>query len=295
MNFDFVGNRKIWFTVSIVLIVVGILFLGIRGLNLGIDFQGGSLIEFKFDERVSLDEFRNVLAGVDLDDEGAVVQPSDQEDIYGIMLRTRALTPEESQELTAALRAEFAGVEQLRADTVWPTIGEELTWRALLALVVASLIIIVYISIRFEPKYAFAALLAVLHDVLIVVGFFALVFREINTPFVAGLLTIIGYSINDTIVIFDRIRENKKFKRHKDYKELLNASIIANLPRSINTSLTTLLCVTTIFLFGGVTIKTFMLTLLVGFFAGTYSSIFIASPFLLTIEEKIPALRSKEA
>jgi len=292
---DFVGNRKIWYAVSILLIVVGILFLGIRGLNLGIDFQGGSLIEFGFEERVTLDEFRGVLAQVDLDDEGAVVQPSEQEDVFGILLRTRALTPEESENLTNSLRSEFGNVEQFRAETVWPTIGQELTWRAILAILVASLGIIIYLSIRFEPKYAVAALVAVLHDSLIVIGFFALVFREINTPFVAGLLTIIGYSINDSIVIFDRIRENKKFKRYKDYKELVNASIIANLPRSINTSLTTLLCVTAIFLFGGVTIKTFMLTLLVGFIAGTYSSIFIASPFLITIEEKIPFLRGKEA
>jgi len=292
---DFVGNRKIWYGISILLIVVGLLFLGIRGLNLGIDFRGGSLIEYMFEERVTLGEFREVLAQVDLDDEGAVVQPSDQEEIFGILLRTRALTPEESESLTNALRAEFGSAEQLRAEIVWPTIGEELTWRAILALVVASLVIIVYLSIRFEPKYAMAALLAVLHDALIVIGFFALVFREVNTPFVAGLLTIIGYSINDSIVIFDRIRENKKFKRYKDYKELVNASIIANLPRSINTSVTTLLCVTAIFLFGGVTIKAFMLTLLVGFIAGTYSSIFIASPFLITIEEKIPFLRGKEA
>jgi len=291
---DFVGKRKIWYVISVLFIITGILFLGVRGLNLGIDFRGGSLIEFGFEEIITLDEFREVLAQVDLDEEGTVVQPSEQEEIFGILLRTRALTPEESESLTIALRDEFGAVEQLRAETVWPTIGEELTWRAILALVVASLFIIIYLSFRFEPKYAVAALLATLHDALIVIGFFALVFREINTPFVAGLLTIIGYSINDSIVIFDRIRENKKFKRYKNYHELINASIIANLPRSINTSLTTLLCVTAIFLFGGVTIKTFMLTLLVGFIAGTYSSIFIASPFLVTIEEKIPFLRGKE-
>jgi len=168
---DFIGNRKIWFTVSIVLVVFGLLLLGIRGLNFGIDFLGGSLLEYKFEEQVPLGEFQSLLTEHGLDGEGLVIQPSEQEDIHGILLRGPAFTVDEREELFSALEGEFGTVEVLRAETVWPTIGEELRWRAILALAVASVIIVGYISIRFEPKYAIAAIIALFHDVFIVLGF----------------------------------------------------------------------------------------------------------------------------
>ena len=169
----------------------------------------------------------------------------------------------------------------LRTEMVGPTIGAELKKKALLALLAAAIAIVIYISVRFEFKFAMAAIIALLHDTLIVVGLFSILGQEINSPFIAALLTIIGYSINDTIVIFDRIREKINYKKKETFAELNNKAILDTLPRSINTSLTTLVSVVAILVFGGATIQNFMLALLIGIMAGTYSSIFVASPVLV--------------
>lgn len=288
---DFIGNRKIWYIISAAFIVIGLFSMAIRGLNWGIDFAGGTLIEYKMDQAVSTAEFMGILTDLGLE-QGVTVQPSDQEGIEGILLRSPTLTPAQSQAIVDSLRAKYDGVEQLRSETVWPTIGQELRWRALLAIFAASVALVIYISFRFELKYAIASIVALLHDMLIVIGFFALFYQEINTAFVAALLTIAGYSINDSIVVFDRVRENIRYKRQKDFGALLNVSILQTLPRSIYTSLTTVICVSAIFLFGGVTIRNFMLALLVGFISGTYSSIFLASPLLATLQKMVPKFKT---
>jgi preprotein translocase subunit SecF len=169
----------------------------------------------------------------------------------------------------------------LRTEMVGPTIGSELKSKALLALLAAAIAIVIYISVRFEFKFAIAALIAVFHDVLIVVGIFSILGREINSPFIAALLTVVGYSINDTIVIFDRVRENINYRKKETFEELNNNAVLDTLPRSINTSLTTLVTVVAILMLGGATIQTFMLALLIGILSGTYSSIFVASPVLV--------------
>lgn len=288
---DFVGKRSIWFTMSLVIIVLGLLFLGIRGLNLGIDFAGGSLFEYSFAEEVSTGEFINILAELDLD-AGAIVQPSQEEGVEGILARTTTATTAQAEELHSILRDRYPGVEQLRYESVEETIGAELRWQALMAIFAASVALVGYISIRFELKYALAAIIALLHDMLIVIGIFAIFHQEINTPFVAALLTVAGYSINDSIVIFDRIRENLRYSRYKDFNELLNASVTETLPRSIYTSMTTLLCILAIIILGGASIRAFMLALAVGFVSGTYSSIFIASPVLVVLRDAIPRFRT---
>ncbi len=283
---DFVGKRKVWFLLALSLIVVGLISLAFRGLNMGIDFQGGSLVEYSFEERVELEEINGILANMDLKS-GTTIQQMQQDQGSGILIRSTAWDAGQREEVLKAIKQRFPSVTQLRAESVWPTIGKELLWKAILSLVVAFVAIVIYISFRFEFKLALAAIVALLHDVLIVVGFFSVTGLEVGIPFVAGLLTIVGYSINDTIVIFDRIRENKKYNRYKDKKDLINASIKETLPRTLSTSVTTLFSVLAILLFGGVTLRVFMVTMFIGFVAGTFSSVFIASPLVVSLD-KIP-------
>lgn len=283
---DILGKRRIWYTISIAVLAVGLLFLAINGLNFGIDFQGGTLLEFKFDQQITNQQVRNVLQDIEIAGDSKI-QQSDTQGIQGVIIRTQKLSPEQTIEVEEALRNEYPSTEMLRSESVGAVIGQELRTKALLALLIASVAIVLYISVRFEFKFAIVSIITLLHDVLITLGIFAILGREVNTPFVAALLTIIGYSINDTIVIFDRIRENMKMMHKTPFKELANQAVIDTLPRSINTSLTTLITILAIYLFGGASIKVFMLALFIGMFAGTYSSIFVASPLLVTWTHRI--------
>ncbi|WP_408956647.1 protein translocase subunit SecF [Natroniella sp. ANB-PHB2] len=272
------GKRKIWMSISAVLIIIGIVSLLTQGLNLGIDFAGGTIIEFGFEDRVETQEINEILAEFDLEERSVVQQVEDN----GILIRTDELAHEELTSLQNRIQEEFPTATMLRTDVVGPTIGEELSRGALLALLVASIAIVIYISVRFEFKFAMAAIIALLHDILIVVGLFSILGRQVNQPLIAALLTIIGYSINDTIVIFDRIREKLNFaSKRETFEESANTAVVETLPRSINTSITTLLPILAILFLGGTTIQNFMIALLVGMLAGTYSSIFIASPVLV--------------
>lgn len=276
---DILGKRKIFFIISLFIIVVGLLSLLIQGLNWGIDFQGGTLMEYAFEEGVTSAQMREVLGEFGLED--SIIQDSAEPGITGLLIRTRELAHGEITTIQETIMGAFEGAIMLRTEMVGPTIGEELRIRALYALLIAAIAIIVYISYRFQFRFAIAALLALIHDVLIVIGLFSVFGHEVNTPFVAGLLTIMGYSINDSIVIFDRIRENTKFSRRETFISLANRAVVDTLPRSINTSVTTLLAVVAVLIFGGASIRVFMITLLMGIIAGAYSSIFIASPLLV--------------
>ena len=282
---DILGKRKIWYTISLTIIIIGLLFTAFKGLNFGIDFNGGTLLEFKFDSMVTNEEARTALSKIDFAQD-AVIQQSEEGGINGILIRIKQLTPKQIVDIEEALIAEYPSTETLRTDIVGPVIGQELRIKALWSLLLASIAIIIYISIRFEFRFAIVAIITLLHDILITVGLFAILGGEINTPFVAALLTIIGYSINDTIVIFDRIRENMKLMQRTPFIELANKAVVDTLPRSINTSLTTLITILAIYFFGGASIKPFMLALFIGMFAGTYSSIFVASPLLVTWKKK---------
>lgn len=283
---DILGKRKIWYTISLIVIIIGLVFLLFKGLNFGIDFQGGTLLEFKFAQQVSNEEVRKILSEIGIA-EDAKIQQSAQQGIFGVLIRAKELAPEQIVKIEEALKEAYPSTEMLRTDMVGPLIGKELRTKALWAMLIASLAIIAYISIRFEFRFAIVAIIALLHDVMITIGLFAIMGKEINTPFVAALLTIVGYSINDTIVIFDRIRENMKLMRRTPFIELANKAVVDTLPRSINTSLTTLITILAIYFFGGASIKTFMLALFIGVFAGTYSSIFIASPLLVSWENRL--------
>jgi len=283
---DILGKRKIWYTISLSVIVIGLLFLLINGLNLGIDFNGGTLMEFSFDENVTASEVRGVLERIEIAADSKI-QQAESAGEHGVIIRAKTLESEEIVAVDNAIKQEFESAEMLRTEMVGPTIGRELRINALLAMIAASIAIVAYISFRFEFRFAAVSIITLMHDVLITIGIFAILGREINTPFVAAILTIIGYSINDTIVIFDRIRENMKLMHKVPFIKQANTAVVDTLPRSINTSITTLITILAIYFFGGASIQTFMLALFIGMFAGTYSSIFVASPLLVTWQERI--------
>jgi preprotein translocase subunit SecF len=274
---NIIGKRKLWFVLSGILIAIGIIAMFSQGLNLGIDFTGGTLMQFSFEDAVSNSEIRDILAEFDIDRESVVQQTENN----GVQFKTVKLSQDKVVDIQHRIEEEYPSAEMLRTSAVGPTIGQELKTNALKALLIAALGIVIYISIRFEFRFAMAAILALVHDVFIVLGAFALLGNEINSPFVAALLTIVGYSINDTIVIFDRIREKMKYSKKDTFEALTNDALLDTLPRSINTSATTLLPILAILILGGTTIQTFMIALMIGMLSGTYSSICVASPILV--------------
>ena len=271
--FHIIHKRKLWYIISLIVIVPGLISLFTQGLNLGIDFVGGNITEIKANQDVSTAQVREVIKNQGLT-EGSI-QKSNQ-DIF--LIRTEVLTEEQNNELLATLDKELGGVTLLRSEKVGPVIGAELARKALMALAVASILMIIYITWRFEFKQGLAAIIAILHDVLVVLGMASILQLEVKTAFVAAILTIIGYSINDTIVIFDRIRENMEIKKGMKLADVINVSLWQTMTRSVNTTLTVLFVLVAMYLLGGVTIKDFLLAMTIGVISGAYSSIFNASP-----------------
>lgn len=282
-----IQRTRLWFFISFCLIALSIGGMAwnsfVRGsvLNFGIDFTGGTLINLRFMNDITTAQVREVLAQFKLQE--SVIQMSGEKDV---LIRTAPIGSEQRMNIIDALEKQYGGVELLEVDVIGPIIGRELRTQALWALLLSSLGIIVYVSFRFEFIYALAAVLALFHDAIIATGAMAILWRDIEVPFVAGIMTIMGYSINDTIIIFDRIRENLKKRGKKNFVEIVNQSIVETIPRSINTVLTVIIVVLCLLFFGGKTIKDFSLVLLVGFGIGTYSSIFIASPLVVLWQKK---------
>lgn len=276
---DFMGKRKLWFLISLMVIIPGLISMAVQGLNLGIDFAGGNKLQIEFAQHVTLAQVREVMADFDLGKNP--IQPAENNQF---IIRTPVLAEEENQALIKSFEEKLGQLTVLSNEKVGPVIGKELTRNALLALLIASVLMVIYITIRFQFSFAIAAIIALLHDVLVTLSIFSLAQIEINSSFVAALLTIIGYSINDTIVIYDRIRENLKHRKKESLEVLLNNSISQTIVRSINTSATTLFAVAALLVLGGATTRVFALALLVGLFSGTYSSIFTASPVWLELK-----------
>jgi SecD/SecF fusion protein len=274
---NFIGKRKITYFISLCLIIVGITSLSLRGRrNLGIDFSGGTLAEFRFEKPVSADQIRQVLKEIDLGD-STIQEYKDKRDI---LIRTRA---DASDKIINKFKTDFSQnkFDILRIEKVGPAVGKDLTTKAIRALFFALIGICIYVSLRFEFRFAIAAIVALLHDVIISAGVLSLSGREFSVPVIAALLTVVGYSINDTIVVFDRIREDTRLMRKANYQEIINLSINQTLSRTLLTSLTTLLVVLALFFLGGAVINDFAFVLLVGIIVGTYSSVFVASPLLV--------------
>jgi preprotein translocase subunit SecF len=272
---DFVGRWRLWFAISGVLIAVGVAAILLGNLNFGIDFEGGTKFTVSNPEReLGEGEIRDVLPDFVAGD--AVVQTIGN----GYEIRTPVLDAGERAQVSEALSGALGG--EVSQTSVSPTFGGQIRDQALQAVAAALLIIVAFISVRFEFAFALAAMVALLHDILITVGFYAIVGREVSLVTVVAVLTVLGYSLYDTIIIFDRVRENSPrvgYNRRR-FDETVNTSIRQVVRRSIYTSLCTLIPITALLIFGETTLADFAFALLVGIIAGTYSSIFIASPVL---------------
>jgi len=281
-NIDFLGKRNIAIGFSALLILVSIFSLYSRGLNLGIDFTGGYLIEAGYSQPVELDPVRNALSGSDYSD--ALVQHfgTSKDILVRIAPREGVNSASISDEVLVILKnATTDTIEMRRIEFVGPQVGEELREQGGLALLIALFGIMIYVGLRFQMKSAFGAILALVHDVVITVGVFSVTQIQFDLSVLAAILAVIGYSLNDTVVVLDRIRETFRTQRKGSPTEILNLSINGTLSRTIMTSVTTLLVLTSLFLLGGEVIHGFAFALIVGVFIGTYSSIYVASNSLM--------------
>ncbi len=270
---DFIGKRKFWYILSLLVLIPGLISLMLQGLNLGIDFAGGTIAQVKFQQEVRIEDLR-----AELTNQGYGSSKIQEMDDGSYQIKTTYLEQEQQNQLVEGLQTSLGELELLRSEAVGATIGKELVQSGLLALGIAILLMIAYIAYRFELKFAIAGIIALFHDILIVVSVFSIFQLEVDSTFIAAVLTIFGYSINDKIVIFDRIRENLHKVKKAELLGVVNTSIKQSLTRSINTSVSTLILLVALFLFGGQTTKIFVLSLIIGIAVGAYSSIFFASP-----------------
>ncbi|NLV16071.1 MAG: protein translocase subunit SecF [Syntrophomonadaceae bacterium] len=266
--------RKVFYILSLVLLIPAIVSLAYQGLNLGIDFTGGTLIHLRFEQKVDIEQVREVLGNENIGRDLPIQESGNNE----FIIRTHDLSQEQSNKLMKGFQDELGEMQVLRNEKVGATMGKELTNKALISIGIASVLMLLYISFRFEFKFGVAAVLALLHNVIIVAGIFSIFQWEVDAAFVAALLTILGYSINDTIVVFDRIRENLRLRRKEPYDVIVDKSVLQTVNRSINTVLTVVFCLVALLVLGGSTIKFFILAMLMGVIIGCYSSICIASP-----------------
>ncbi len=284
VNIDFIGKRKLALILSITLILAGLVSLVIKGgPNYGIDFAGGMLVQVKFDAPTSAAEIKKALADVEL---GSLVVQQFGDEPNEFLIRTQSTSGELeglSLVITRNLKETFgeASVDLRRSEMVGPQVGKDLREKGLLAILYAMLGILIYVTWRFEFRFAIGAIVALFHDVVITLGVFSLFGKEFDLPIIAAFLAIIGYSLNDTIIIYDRIRENLGKHGREGFAAVINRSINQTLSRTILTSGTTLLVVLALFLFGGGVIHNFAFALLVGIVIGTYSSVFVASQVLI--------------
>ena len=276
-NINFLGVKKFAALLSISIIIAGIVSLVMKGGPLlSIDFTGGAIAQIKFKQAVDISELRNNLGNFGFTNAEIIEFGSPDE----VLIKTQytGSSNEISEKLTTALGETFT---LRRVESVGPKIGRELQQDALVAIGLALMMILIYIAFRFDAYYALGSVAAIIHDVLITLGVFSLLSYEINLSIIAAFLTIVGYSLNDTIVVFDRIRENIPKHMKKTLKEVVNLSLNETMSRTVITSLTTMMVVVILFIWGGEVINLFAFALIVGVFVGTYSSIFVASPVML--------------
>jgi SecD/SecF fusion protein len=288
LRVDYIGKRRLWFAISGAVVLLSVVAIGVKGLNLGIDFEGGTQITFRTSQPTSLDTVRNEAAQIGHAD--AVIQGRGNSvgDRYtSFQIRTEALTIAEQNDLQEGLTSAVAATS-FGAKNVSESFGRQIANSAILAIIVSLLLIVLYISVRFQWKYSVGVLVALAHDLVITVGIYALTGREMSTATVAAVLTVLGYSIYDTIIVFDRIRENVPLMRRASFRVIGNVSLWEVLPRSLATTFITLLPIASLYVFGGDTLKDFAFALLVGIGSGAYSSIFLAAPLLAMLKEREP-------
>ena len=286
--FSIVKNYKIFFSITIIFLLIGCGSIVTRGFNLGIDFTGGSIVDLTFENPVNVAQVRDVLKEHDMGNSIIQLENSDgKTEANSVLNRTEV---EEETEIRATmndLQSKLGNYQIQRVEQVGATIGSELVQQAAMAIVLSWVLMIAYISFRFEFKFAIAAIIALIIDVLVVLSYFSLFQMEMDSSFVAALLTVVGYSVNGTIVIFDRIRENLKIhRRSESLGEMVDNSIWQCMTRTIYTVATSLFAIVSIFLFGGETIHNFSFAMLVGFASGAYTSIFLAGPMWMFLKNK---------
>lgn len=290
VNLHIIRKMKYYLSVSIILVVLSIIVFFAKGLNYGIDFTGGNLFQLKYnDKKITLTEINENLDKLSeklpqVNSNSRKVQISED---GTVILRVPELKEEDKKEVLNSLQ-ELGAFNLDKEDKVGASIGDDLKKSAIYSLGIGAILIVLYITLRFEFSFAIGGILSLLHDIIIAVGFIALMGYEVDTPFIAAILTILGYSINDTIVIYDRIRENLKRRHTKNWtlEDCMDESVNQTAIRSLNTSITTLFSVIALLIFGGASLKTFIMTLLIGILAGTYSSIFIATPIVYILNKR---------
>ena len=276
-NIQFLKYKKITLSISIIFCLISFFSLFINGLNFGIDFKGGSLIEVKSDESINISDVRSKLSLLNLGD----VQIQNFGSEKNVLVRVEASSSENNSSVLSLITNELEAFGEIqRTEVVGPKISSELIQKGVLAIISAVGLMLFYIWIRFEWQFSLGAVLALVHDVIITIGIFSFFQIEFNLSIIAALLTIIGYSMNDTVVVYDRIRENLRKYKKQDLYDLINSSINQTLSRTVLTSFTTLLALFSLYIFGGQVIKGFTLAMIIGVFIGTYSSTFIASQLL---------------
>ncbi len=282
--------RKVYITTAVLILLFNVVMLATKGLNYGVDFTGGTTIRFPLSKPVTSPEVMAVLETPELESlelQLAPPQPyayvdSTGRQRYGVQVQTKFLNPEDQEVVIAALETAFGSAGEdtgLEVYGVDPLIGREMLSKSLLALIIAGVLILGYMAFRFEFKSGASGLFALVFDVMSVIGLFALLQKQVSVTFIAALLTIIGYSINNSIVVFDRVRENLRFrKKGETFAEVVNFSILQTMRRSVNTSATTVITIFLLYLLGSASIREFCLAMMFGFTVGTYTSLFIAGP-----------------
>lgn len=270
-------HYKLWFAISGAIILLGLVMMFVNGLNLGIDFTGGTMMQVEIGQVVSVAEISDTISEFKLNPD-IVHAGTEQKEV--VIKTKESLDNAERSAIFAKLQEKY-GLEDSAlksAEQFGPAMGKEIRNRAIMAILIASVAMLIYITVRFEMVFGVAAIIALLHDVLFLIAIYSIFHITISSSFIAAILTIVGYSINDTIVVFDRVRENVKREKNKEHKEIINTSITQTLSRTLNTSLTTLIVIGALYVLGVQSIKEFAFPLLIGISVGTYSSIFIASP-----------------
>ena len=286
--FSIVKNYKIYFSITIIFLLIGFGSIVTRGFNLGIDFTGGSIVDLTFENPVNVAQVRDVLKEHDMGNSIIQLENSDgKTEANSVLIRTGVVEDTELRATMNDLQSKLGNYQIQRVEQVGATIGSELVQQAAMAIVLSWVLMIAYITFRFEFKFAIAAIIALIIDVLVVLSYFSLFQMEMDSSFVAALLTVVGYSVNGTIVIFDRIRENLKIhRRSESLGEMVDNSIWQCMTRTIYTVATSLFAIVSIFLFGGETIHNFSFAMLVGFASGAYTSIFLAGPMWMFLKNK---------
>ena len=286
--FSIVKIYKIFFSITIIFLLIGFGSIVTRGFNLGIDFTGGSIVDLTFENPVNVAQVRDVLKEHDMGNSIIQLENSDgKTEANSVLIRTGVVEDTELRATMNDLQSKLGNYQIQRVEQVGATIGSELVQQAAMAIVLSWVLMIAYITFRFEFKFAIAAIIALIIDVLVVLSYFSLFQMEMDSSFVAALLTVVGYSVNGTIVIFDRIRENLKIhRRSESLGEMVDNSIWQCMTRTIYTVATSLFAIVSIFLFGGETIHNFSFAMLVGFASGAYTSIFLAGPMWMFLKNK---------